>query len=410
MSPMATAVSAVDVSKHYDVYRRPADRVVEILTGRPQHVVFPALERVTFDVEEGETVGIIGQNGAGKSTLLKLLCGVTSPSSGSLQANGTIASILELGTGFHPEFSGRDNAALNAAILGLSHAEARERLPAILEFSELGSFVDRPVKTYSSGMYMRLAFSVAVNVNPDILVIDEALAVGDGHFQKKCIDKIREFHEQGKTILFCSHALYYISSICRRTLWLDQGRLMRFGPSLDVVHEYETFLLERDREHPAIEENAPQTRTPVRIRELKILDRSGRPRDQFARGEEVRVQMRIEADDPRQPVHLIVGIHRSADDLQCFAVGTHADGLPPLSGKTEYDVTVRLKDVPLLRGDYSIISFAGDENAITVFDRHDVRPAFSMTGDRFEIGLIAVDHRWDLGVAEPVQIERAQVE
>jgi ABC-type polysaccharide/polyol phosphate transport system ATPase subunit len=368
--------------------------------------VFPALESVTFDVEKGETIGIIGQNGAGKSTLLKLLCGVTQPSSGLLEANGTIASILELGTGFHPEFTGRDNAALNAAILGLSHAEARERLPAILEFSELGSFVDRPVKTYSSGMYMRLAFSVAVNVDPDILVIDEALAVGDGHFQKKCIDKIREFHEQGKTILFCSHALYYISSICKRALWLDQGRVMRFGPSLDVVHEYETFLLERDREHPAIDPAVPETRTPVRIRDIVVMDRTGRPRDRFARGEEVQVRMRIETDDSRQPVHVIVGIHRSADDLQCFAVGTHADGLPPLSGKTEYEVIARLMDVPLLRGDYSIIAFAGDENAITVFDRHDVRPAFSMTGDRFEIGLIAVDHRWDLGVVAPARVER----
>ena len=392
---MEIAVRAVDVSKHYDMYRRPADRLVELLTRRPHHVVFPALESVSFEVEKGETVGIIGQNGAGKSTLLKLLCGVTRPSSGALETHGTIASILELGTGFHPEFSGRDNAALNAAILGLTPAEVRERLPAILEFSELGSFIDRPVKTYSSGMYMRLAFSVAVNVDPDILVIDEALAVGDGHFQKKCIDKIREFQEAGKTILFCSHALYYVSSTCRRTLWLDQGRVMRYGPSLDVVHEYETFLLERDREHPA-SDATPETLTPARFRSIEVCDRSGAPRDRFARGEDIHVRIRIETDSPAQPVHVIVGVHRSADDLQCFAVGTHADGVPPLSGRTSYELTVRLVDVPLLRGDYSIIAYVGDENAMTVFDRRDVRPAFSMTGDRFEIGLIGVDHRWDL--------------
>jgi ABC-type polysaccharide/polyol phosphate transport system ATPase subunit len=396
MSSMETAVRAVDVSKQYDVYRRPIDRLVEFLTRRTRHDVFPALDRVSFDVAKGETVGVIGQNGAGKSTLLKLLCGVTRPTSGLLETHGTIASILELGTGFHPEFSGRDNAALNAAILGLTPAEIRDRLPAILEFSELGSFLDRPVKTYSSGMYMRLAFSVAVNVNPDILVIDEALAVGDGHFQKKCIDKIREFQEAGKTILFCSHALYYISSICNRVLWLDGGRAMRFGPSLDVVHEYETFLLERDRELPGSEVMSMETSTPVRLREIVVCDRNGLPRDRFARREDVHVRLRIEADDPSQPVHLIVGIHRAADDLQCFAVGTHADGLAPLSGRTEYDVTVRLLDVPLLRGDYSIIAFVGDENAITVFDRRDVRPAFSMTGERFEIGLIAVDHKWEL--------------
>src|SRR6185503_13460898 len=247
MSAMTSAVRALDLTKQYDIYRRPIDRLIEAITRRPRHTVFPALQDVSFEVERGETVGIIGQNGAGKSTLLKLLCSVTRPTSGSLETNGTIASILELGTGFHPEFSGRDNAALNAAILGLSPAEIRKRLPDILEFSELGTFLDRPVKTYSSGMYMRLAFSVDANVDPEILVIDEALAVGDGHFQKKCVDKIREFQSEGKTILFCSHALYLVSAICRRTLWLDRGSVMRWGPSLDVVHDYESHLLQQDR-------------------------------------------------------------------------------------------------------------------------------------------------------------------
>jgi ABC-type polysaccharide/polyol phosphate transport system ATPase subunit len=402
MSPMDIAVRAVNVSKRYDVYRRPIDRVIEFFTRRSRHDVFPALEGVSFEVEKGETIGIIGQNGAGKSTLLKLLCGVTRASFGTLETHGTIASILELGTGFHPEFSGRDNAALNAAILGLSAAEVRERLPAILEFSELGSFLDRPVKTYSSGMYMRLAFSVAVNVDPDILVIDEALAVGDGHFQKKCIEKIREFQQEGKTILFCSHSLYYISSICSRALWLDQGRAMRYGPSLDVVHEYETFLRERDRERPASSPEVSEAGTPVRLREIAVCDGAGLPRDRFARGEDVHVRLRIESDVPKQPVHVLVGIHREADDLQCFTVGTHADGLAPLSGRTEYEMTVRLLDLPLLRGEYSIIAYVGDEHAITVFDRRDVRPAFSMTGDRFEVGMISIDHRWEL---QPSSVE-----
>src|ERR1051325_6170949 len=159
---MDIAVRAVDLSEQYD---RPIDRLIELVTRRPRDTVFPALQEVTFDVERGETSGIIGQNGAGKSTLLKLLCGVTRATSGTLETPGTIASIPELGTGFHPEFTGRDNAALNAAVLGLGPAEIRERLPSILEFSELGVFLDRPVKTYSSGMYMRLAFSVAVNVH-----------------------------------------------------------------------------------------------------------------------------------------------------------------------------------------------------------------------------------------------------
>src|SRR5438067_4931902 len=325
---MNSAVRSQELTKQYDIYPRPADRLLEMITRRARHTVFPALQDVTFEVEKGEAIGIIGQNGAGKSTLLKLLCSVTQPTSGSLESKGTIASILELGTGFHPEFSGRDNAALNAAILGLSPAEVKRALPEILEFSELGTFLDRPVKTYSSGMYMRLAFSVAVNVNPDILVIDEALAVGDGHFQKKCIDKIRQFQEQRKTILFCSHALYYITQICRRTLWLDHGSVMRYGPSVGVVHDYETFLLQRDRSHPAEGHAEPERPpSPVRIREVVVCDRNGRARDQFATGGDLFVRLKIDSDVPSQPVHVLVGVHRSADDQQCFAVSTHGDGV-----------------------------------------------------------------------------------
>src|SRR5438094_6304859 len=296
---MEIAVRSVELTKQYNIYPRPADRILEMITRRPRHTVFPALQDVTFEVEKGEAIGIIGQNGAGKSTLLKLLCGVTRPTSGKIESFGTITSILELGTGFHPEFSGRDNAALNAAILGLGPAEVKQRLPAILEFSELGTFLDRPVKTYSSGMYMRLAFSVAVNVDPDILVIDEALAVGDGHFQKKCVDRIREFQQQRKTILFCSHALYHVTSICRRSLWLDHGSVMRYGPTLDVVHEYESFLLQRDRALPASEGEPERERpfSPVRFRDIIVCDSSGSPRDLFERGEDIQFRVSVHSDN-----------------------------------------------------------------------------------------------------------------
>ncbi len=398
MSRMNPAVRADRLTKHYSIYRKPAHRLVELLTGLRRHTVFPALDDVSFEIQKGETIGIVGQNGAGKSTLLKLLCRVTEATSGALSTDGTIASILELGTGFHPEFSGRDNAALNAAILGLSPAEVKHRLPSILEFSELGEFLDRPVKTYSSGMYMRLAFSVAVNVHPDILIIDEALAVGDGHFQKKCIDKIREFQEAGRTILFCSHALYYVSSICDRTMWIDRGQLKSIGPSLEVIHEYESFLRDQDRTHPA-SDAAPaleRPRSPVRFVTLEITDRNGERRDQFARGEDIHVRARVEADDPSQPVHMLIGIHRTSDDLQCFAVGTHADGIAPLTGSTAYEVTMQLKAVPLLRGEYSILAFIGDENAMAVYDRRDLRPGFTIRGDQYEIGVLAVEHEWKL--------------
>lgn len=398
MTDVDTAIRAVELSKTYRLYNKPGDRFLELFARRPRHTIFPALQEVSFEVSRGETIGLVGQNGAGKSTLLKLLCGVTQPTSGTLRTSGTIASILELGTGFHPDFTGRDNAALNAAILGLSSSEVKEKLPAILEFSELGSFLNQPVKTYSSGMYMRLAFSVAVNVDPDILVIDEALAVGDGHFQKKCIDKIREFQARGRTILFCSHALYYISTLCSRTIWLDRGSVRRLGPSVDVVHEYESFLMEQDREIKAAEEHGSEEKvvSPIRITSMTIENEKGQPAAMFRTGDDLHIRVLIASDIPSQPVHLMAGVLRAADELQCFAVGTHSDGVPPLSGKSHYEVVVKLHSLPLLRGDYAIVLFVGDENAIHVFDRSDLRPAFSIAGERYEIGMISVSHEWEM--------------
>jgi ABC-type polysaccharide/polyol phosphate transport system ATPase subunit len=407
---MDTAIRAEELSKVYRLYARPVDRFLELFTARPRYRVFPALQDVSFEIRRGETVGLIGHNGAGKSTLLKLLCGVTAPSAGTLSARGSIASILELGTGFHPEFTGRDNAALNAAILGLSAAEVKTALPAILDFSELGPFLDQPVKTYSSGMYMRLAFSVAVNVEPEILVIDEALAVGDGYFQKKCIDKIREFQRKGRTIVFCSHALYYISNLCERTIWLDHGTMRRLGPSIDVVHEYENYLLEQERKAPP-EAPVEETAQPVRIRELQILDARGNPPADFETGDEIVVRMVIESLDPDQPIHILAGVNRAADQMQCFAFGTVPDGVAPLRGRSLYEVRARLRDVPLVRGEYELVVYVGDENALHVFDRRDLRPAFTIAGDRYEIGLMAVDHEWEINgrtiAARPVIVTEA---
>lgn len=389
------AVRASNLTKTYRLYKQPIDRLLELFSPSARHTAFPALQDVSFEVEAGETIGLIGQNGAGKSTLLRLLCGVTTPSSGSLMTNGQIASILELGMGFHPEFTGRDNAALNAAIMGLGPAAIREKLPAILEFSELGSFLDQPVKTYSSGMYMRLAFSVAVNVDPDILVIDEALAVGDGHFQKKCVDKIREFQQRGKTILFCSHAMYFISTLCGRALWIDHGRLRQIGRAVDVVHEYETFLLEQDHLHQSAASTDEITRSPIRIRDLAVTDHTGNRKSVFHSGDEIHVAITVESDIPRQPIHLIVGVLRAADGMQCFAVGTSQDHLQPFSGQQEYHLITKLDQVPLVRGDYDVVVYVGDENAVHVFDRKDLRPAFSIGGERFEVGLMNVAHSWE---------------
>src|SRR5262245_50514875 len=208
----APAIVADGLTKVYRSYRRPADRLWEALLRRPRHSELRALDDVSFTLPKGEGLGVIGENGAGKSTLLKVLCGVTQPTAGSLRVDGRVAAILELGAGFHPEFTGRQNAVLNAALLGLSEREVDAALPRILDFSELGDFIDRPVKTYSTGMAMRLAFSIATQVEPEVLIVDEALSVGDGYFQKKCMDRMLAFIRGGGTVLFCSHAMYYVSS------------------------------------------------------------------------------------------------------------------------------------------------------------------------------------------------------
>jgi ABC-type polysaccharide/polyol phosphate transport system ATPase subunit len=389
---MSSAVLASNLAKDYEVYARPADRLLEMLTFRQRHRKFPALRGVDFEIDSGESVGVIGQNGAGKSTLLKLISGVARPSRGALQVEGAVASILELGTGFHPEFSGKDNAALNAAILGLSPREISATLPRIFEFSELGSFLDRPVKTYSSGMYMRLAFSVAVSVEPDVLIIDEALAVGDGYFQKKCVDRIRQFQKSGRTILFCSHALYLVSTLCHRTLWLDEGRLMADGPSVDVVHDYETHLLEKNRRDAS--RWAGSVQEDVSFRDVEIVDDDGRDVEELGSGTPITIRCRVDADGASKAARVSVAVVRAADETRCCAVETPGDSRI-LPGRNGQEIAVRLDSLPLTRGDYGVVLVAQAIDDDALLGRCDVLPAFRIRGERFEVGVMRLEHDWN---------------
>ncbi len=234
-----------DVGKCYQIYERPEDRLKQMLwRGRRRYFrEFWALRDVSFSVRRGETVGVIGRNGSGKSTLLKMLCGTLAPTTGTLAVHGRIAALLELGTGFNPEFTGRENVYLNAAILGLDDAEIERYLPEILAFADIGEFIDQPVKTYSSGMAVRLAFAVAAHVRAEILIIDEALAVGDVFFVQKCMRFLRKFQESG-TLFFVSHDTGAVVNLCDRVLWLDHGQMREMGPAKEVCEQYLSILRE----------------------------------------------------------------------------------------------------------------------------------------------------------------------
>ena len=207
--------------------------------GRRKVEKFYALKDLSFQIDPGESVALVGTNGAGKSTLLSLIAGLTPPDAGAVQVNGRVAALLELGSGFHPDLTGSENVRLNAALLGLHRERVKEILPDVIEFAEMGDFVDEPLRTYSAGMTMRLAFAVAINVDPDILLIDEVLAVGDHAFQNKCFEKIFEFRRRGKTIISVSHSSGMVQHLCSRALWLDRGQLVLDGPIAEVCEAYE---------------------------------------------------------------------------------------------------------------------------------------------------------------------------
>lgn len=261
----AITIDVKNVVKTYKLYNKPTDRLKEsLIKNSCYHRDFNAVNNISFSVKKGETVGIIGKNGAGKSTLLKMITGVLAPTSGSINLSGTVSALLELGTGFDAERSGIDNIYLNGRINGLSRQEIENSLEEIMNFADIGDFIYQPIKTYSSGMLVRLAFATAINVNPEILIVDEALSVGDVRFQQKCYRKIREFKEKG-TVLFVSHDTGAITSFCDRVIWLDEGKIYKSGEPMEIIEEYLTFMryeiksddltLERERgEESAIKE------------------------------------------------------------------------------------------------------------------------------------------------------------
>jgi ABC-type polysaccharide/polyol phosphate transport system ATPase subunit len=400
------AVFAEGLSKVYRVYASPWDRLWEALIRRQRHREFRALENISFALPRGEGLALVGENGAGKSTLLKILAGITAPTSGAVRVQGTVASILELGSGFHPDFTGRQNIVLNAAMLGLSEDDLMRRLPDIVEFSELGDFIDQPVKCYSTGMAMRLGFSIATQIEPDVLIIDEALSVGDGYFQKKCMDRLLHFVGRGGTLLFCSHAMYYVSVFCQRALWLRNGRIEALGPVLDVVRDYENFLVAKSAATAAASTEAPPEplRTgPARLTEARLAGAPADPVYETDRPWELEIAW--EAESPRIPFHLGVGINR-IDDVEVFSFATHVDGLPPFQGETRYSARLRLPRLPLVKGEFSLYVFLLDEEGLHIYDQRVLQRAFRVQSPSYAFGLMRAEHSWDVDARRGSTVQR----
>lgn len=396
------AVAALSLTKTYKVYGNPWERVRELITRRPHHREFRALRDVTFSLPHGEGLAVIGENGAGKSTLLKLLARITPPTSGTLTVHGKVASILELGAGFHPEFTGRQNIVLNAAMLGLTEDELKQKMPDIIAFSELGDFIDQPVKVYSTGMAMRLGFSIATQVEPDVLIIDEALSVGDGYFQKKCMDRLRVFVESGGTLLFCSHAMYYVSAFCQRALWLRGGQAEALGPVSQVVREYENFLVAKSASAAEAPAGAVAARSslPARITGARLV----REGTVYSHGQPWELEVSWETGDPSLAFHVGVGINRT-DEVEVCSFATHLDGLPPRSGETSYTVRLRIPSLPLLKGEFKIYVFLLDEEGLHIYDQRILARAFTLESSSYTFGLVQVDHDWDWDAASRSSVQ-----
>lgn len=361
---------------------------------------FWPLKGVSFTVHRGERIGIIGHNGTGKSTLLKLITGILEPTSGEIAINGRVSSLLELGAGFHPDLSGRENIVLNATLHGLSRRVIDKRLETIVHFAGLEEFIDTPVKHYSSGMYMRLGFSVAIHTDPDLLIVDEVLAVGDANFQKKCMTAIHDFCQRGGTLILVTHDLHSVETICNRAIWMEHGLVCREGQPLDVTMAYLSATLRKaDPEQGEREAAANDRRSgngKVQIDEVILCDSEGNPRQFFDHGDAMQIRMHYRRCGNVDPPNIGIGIHHEN--------GTHITGpnialdevkLPDVAAGW---VTYHVPTIPLLPGGYHVTVAAVHRITDEVYDMHDRLYEFriddSSTRERF--GLVSLQGRWQL--------------
>ncbi|OJG55313.1 ABC transporter ATP-binding protein [Enterococcus haemoperoxidus] len=381
------------------MYKKPSDRFKEALspTKKTYHDLFYALKDVTMQIEKGEMIGFVGENGSGKSTILKIITGVLTPTSGSMNINGKISALLELGSGFNPEYSGYENIFLNGMVLGFSREEMQERVDDVIKFADIGDHLYQPVKTYSSGMFVRLAFAVAINVDPDILIVDEALAVGDLEFQLKCMEKFTEIKNSGKTILFVSHDVNSVRRFCDRTFWLKNGEVVEHGDTMDVTTNYENFLKKKsiktvDREKTIQnEETVPDI---IEIDKATLLNFALEPLEIVTQDEKVIVKLEytVKNDTIKSPV---CGVAiRTVDNNYVCGLNTLLDGvkIPWKKGKNVF--YLEYGKMSLLTGEYYFdIAFFEEHATVPLVYKTKYLNMF-ITGRYAGEGIVILDHEW----------------
>ena len=388
---MAALLSLDGIGKDYAKIASRGGRVRlvwDLLRGRGAAQVFRALDDVSFELARGASLGVIGENGAGKSTLLKIVAGVIKPTRGTVVVRGRVGALLELGSGFHPEYTGLANIDLAAALLGLAPAEIAAKRDEIIAFADLGEHIHDPIKHYSSGMVVRLGFAVATALKPDVLITDEVLAVGDESFQKKCIAWIERYLGDGGTLLLCSHSMYHVQKLCRHALWLRDGEVARYGDAPAVTQAYLAYHEEKSMGAKAPIPKAAATAAGVYAVQTLELD----PDDSMPQGGKLTIRGDVYSPDGRPPV-VLVGIVR-ADGTPVYGVATDMDRvLPRRIARDRYAFTLEFPVLQLLPGKYFVRAHALDPEGVRLFD--NVERSLTVTGDAREFGLVRLPHRWD---------------
>jgi ABC-type polysaccharide/polyol phosphate transport system ATPase subunit len=414
-------VNAIQVRDVHKVYRRYSRRKQfatlksALLSGsvmgdlRPD-AVFEALKGVSFDVPKGKTFGIVGRNGSGKSTMLKLIAGIGKPTSGSVRVQGRVSALIELGAGFHPEISGRENVYINGLMLGLSRREIADRFDDIVRFAELDEFIDAPVKTYSSGMYMRLGFAVAINVDPDVLLVDEVLAVGDEAFTHKCLDKFAEFRRRGRTILLVTHSLDLVTRFCDQALWLDLGVVKADGDPKRVIDAYlmDVAASENRELSDTVPAEIPKPESEptdmfkaaegrwgsreVEITAVEMIGASGLPAHLFKSGERVDIRLHVCAKQRVNDFAFGVGIF-NADGICCYGTNTHIEGGFANDFFGEGMVVLTIDSLGLVEGTYKLDVAVHRRNGVP-YDYHRLLYTFRMKSAQKDVGIFRPPHHW----------------